>query len=87
MSEYTEHVTNHYHNLMIELQAAKRVGHVKQIQLLDHDLRVVMSDETSDAKIQEVADHISEKYRVYVEVKLTTKTIVVYDVYTLDPRV
>ena len=87
MDEYTEHVTNHYHKLMIELQKAKKEGHVKHIQVLDHDLRVIMSANVSDAKVQEVAEHISKKYRVYVESSLSSKTIVVYDVYTLDPRV
>jgi len=87
MENCNEHNTNHYHSLMIELQRAKKEGYIKDIQMLDHDLRVMMSLNTPDIKIQEVADHITAKYRIYTEAKLSTKVIVIYDVYTLDPRV
>ena len=87
MENYNEHAKNHYHSLIVELQTAKREGYVYEIQFLDHDLLILMDTKTPDAKIQEVADHISKKYRVYTEAKLSTKTIAVYDVYTLDPRV
>lgn len=82
-----EHIPNHYHALMIELQEAKKLGHVSRIQFLDQDLLVFMNMDISDDKLSQVAEHISKKYRVFTKTHLVSKTLTIFDVYTLDPRV
>jgi hypothetical protein len=87
MQNNIEHETNHFHSLILELQEAKRLGHIFQIQFLSHDLLVLMNSDTTTAKITEVADYISKKYRIYTEASISAKTITIFDVYMLDPKV
>lgn len=87
MQKTIEHETNHFHALMLELQEAKRRGHIFQIQFLDYDVLILMNTSTDDAKISEVSDYISKKYRVHTESSLAAKTIRVFDAYMLDPKV
>lgn len=87
MQDNLEHTTNHFHALILELQEAKRLGHIFQIQFLEHDLLLLMNSDIDDTKICEVSQYISKKYRVYTESSLTSKTITIFDVYMLDPRV
>ena len=87
MENLNEHEVNHYHALVLELQQAKKEEHIYSLQFLEHDIRVFMNIKTPDAKIQQVADHISKKYRVYTTVGLTSKTITIHEAYTLDPKV
>lgn len=86
-NEKTEHIANHYHALVLELQAAKKSGHIDSIQFLERDILVLMNVNTSDEKLSQVADHISKKYRIWAKVNIVSKTITVFDVYCLDPRV
>lgn len=81
------HETNHYHALIQELKEAKRDDHIFDIQFLEHDIRILMGTKTTDMQMSQVAEHISKRYKLYTETNLTAKTITVYDVYTLDPRV
>lgn len=87
MTNTDNHHGSHYRSLITELQRAKKEGFVFELQFLDHDLKVIMSQETPDSKVSEVAEHISKKYRVFAEAKMSSKTIMIYDVYCLDPRV
>jgi hypothetical protein len=72
---------------MIELQAAKRKGYIFNIQLLEHDLLVLMSSETTDSKVCEVAEYIGKKFSLYTKPNTRSKSIMVFDVYMLDPKV
>ena len=87
MQDNLEHSSNHFHSLMLELQEAKKHGHIFQIQFVDHNLLILMSRDTDHSKVHEVAEYISKKYRVYTEASLTSPSIVVFDVFMLDPRV
>ena len=87
MTIQENHDNSHYRSLIIELQKAKREGFIHDIVLLDHDLKITMNWLTPDAKVSEVAEHISSKYRIFAEPKLSSKTIMIYDVYSLDPKV
>lgn len=87
MTQTVEHQANHYHSLLIELQEAKRSGHIFSISLLEHDILVLMATSVPDSKVSEVSEHISKKYGVFTKTNLTTKTITIHDAYTLDPRV
>jgi len=87
MPNTDNHDGSHYRSLITELQRAKKEGFVFELEFLDHDLKVKMSDDTPDSKISEVAEHISKKYRVFAEAKISSKIIMIYDVYSLDPRV
>lgn len=86
-NEKLEHVPNHYHALVLELQQAKKVGHINRIQFLDRDILVFMSMSISDIDLTRVSDHIAKKYRIFTTTNLTSKTITIFDVYSLDPRV
>lgn len=86
-NESLDHVPNHYHALMQELQEAKQLNHITRIQFLDRDLLVFMVMDTQDSKLTEVAEHISKKYRVFTKANMVSKTITIFDVYSLDPRV
>jgi hypothetical protein len=81
------HEHNYYHSLVQELKEAKKDHHIFDIQFLEYNIRILMGTKTTDMQMTQVADHISKKYKLYTEVNLTAKTITVYDVYTLDPRV
>lgn len=87
MQNNVEHESNHFHALMLELQEAKRRGHIFQIHFLEHNLLILMDAKTEDAKISEVAEYLGKKYRIYTKHSISAKTITVFDVYTLDPRV
>lgn len=87
MQNVDEYRTNHYHDLVIELQNAKAEGHIFDIKFLEHNVLVIMATHVSDEKISEVAQHISKKYRIYTETSISSKTITIYDAYTLDPKV
>lgn len=82
-----EHIPNHYHALMLELQNAKKLGHIDRIQFLDQDLLVFLNIDISDEKLYQVSEHIGKKYRVFTKVHIISKTITIFDVYCLDPRV
>lgn len=81
------HETNHYHSLILDLQAAKRRGVVVDIRLLEHDIVAVMRWSTSLSDIREIAEHLEDKYRIKVDVFADSKKIIIYDAYCLDPKV
>jgi GTP cyclohydrolase III len=81
------HVSNHYHALVMELQSAKKRNLILDIKFLEHDLLILVSSNTPQQRIEDIAEHISEKYRVETKVSVQRKTILIEDVYSLDPRV
>lgn len=79
-----ENQINQYHTLIVELQNAKKHGFIKKMLFLEQDLIVILAESTPCSKLEEIAQHIEKKYKVYTKASTSGKKIIIHDVYCLD---
>lgn len=75
--------SNKYHELVMELQRARKCGAISLLQFRENDIHVYFVSSTNDDKLLSVVQHIKTRYKLYVEFDAPRKKIVICDASTL----